>query len=116
MAGPKRYRPKLPNGEDVILTAGKDDALKFQILDDDGEPRDNATDTYSVAAKLDTTAKTLIVSKTTPSADGQGVVTFPSAQIASGGELYVDIMVAKSGGDPNVSIRWQITVEDSDAD
>jgi len=115
MAAPARTRPTYPDGREVVLRVGRDDALAFVIKDDAGEPRDNATDTYSIAAKLDTTTKTLTVAKDTPSTDGKGTVTFPAAQLDAAGELYVDIMAAKSGGNANVEIAWQITVEASPA-
>jgi len=79
----------------------------------DGTARDLTTDTLTVAAKLDTTTKTLVFAadaNQTTTGKGKATLTIPAAQLGAAGTLYVDLMVTKSGGSANIGKRLQWTV------
>ena len=119
MAAPTRHRYFI-DGKAAVLSISVGDSFGGTILDA-GAARDISGDTLSVAAKLDTTTKTLTIaaSGATPQTGndiGRYIVTVPAAQIAAAGELYIDVKNKKSGEEAKIVDRWQITVEDSSAD
>jgi len=115
-AGPRVFLT-LPGGEDEMrLTKDKGDAIGVQFIERDGSVRDLTSDTLAVAAKLDTTAKTLAFVADSPATAGKATLTIPAAQLAAAGVLYVDLLWNKSGGPVTVVGRLKFTVEDSDAD
>jgi len=119
MAAGARINVVLPNGEDAVLSKDVADAFGAIVIDRDGKPRDLTNDTLTVAAKLDTTAKTLTFvadANQTTTGKGKATLNIPAAQLDAAGTLYVDLKVTKSGGEANIVGRVQFTVEDSDAD
>lgn len=118
MAAPARHSVTLPNGEVAVLSVGVGDSFGAVIIEN-GSARDISSDTLSVTAKLDTTAKTLTIAAVSPQTGankGKCVVTIPAAQLDAAGTLYVDCKHQKSGEEVKIFDRWQFTVEDSDAD
>lgn len=122
MAAPTRHRYILPNGKDAVLSVGVGDSYGGTILDA-GVPRElnSSGDTLSVTAKLGTTSKTLTIAAVgaTPQVSpdvGRFIVTVPASEVGSAAELYIDVKNQKSGEEAKIVDRWQITVEDSDAD
>ena len=118
MASGERINVILPDGKALVLSVGVGDAIGVIVLDRDNEPRNLTSDTLTVAAKLDTTSKTLTFAADTQTGTGVGkaTLTIPAAQLGAAGILYVDLKVAKSGGEANIVKRLKFTVEDSDAD
>ncbi len=116
MSAATRENLVLPNGKNMVMTKDVADAFGGIVLDRDGSIRDLSSDTLTIAAKLDTTTKTLTIAKDSPNTDGKYTVTVPAAQLGAAGTLYVDIFNAKSGGAANPIKRLQFTVEDSAAD
>lgn len=117
MAAPRRTRPKLPNGQPVVLRQGVGQPLGFEVLDRPGVVRDLTNDTLTVSSKLNGVAKTLTAAADSPATAGKGTLTIPSSEVdASGMDMFVDIKGAKVGGEAEVLIAWKIEVEDSPAD
>lgn len=118
MAAPARHNVILPDGSTAVLSKSVGDSFKGVVLEN-GAPRDISSDTLSVAAKLDTTAKTLTIAAVSPqTGTGKGayIVTIPAAQLDATGTLYVDVKHQVSGEEAKIVDRWQFTVEDSSAD
>jgi hypothetical protein len=116
MSAGERHNLVLPSGQNMVLAQGVADAFGGIILDRDGSIRDTTSDTITVATKLDTVAKTLTVAFDTPSTSGKYTVTVTAANLDATGTLYVDVLLAKSGGAAQIIDRIQFTVEDSAAD
>lgn len=119
MASGARINLALPDGQDMVLSKDVGDAIGAVVVDRDLKRIDLTTYTLTVATKLDTTTKTLTFAadaNQTTTGKGKATLTLPAAQLGAAGTLYVDLKVAKSGGEANIVKRLQFTVEDSAAD
>lgn len=109
----------MPDGSKATLSVGVGAAFGVVITDDDSARRDMTSDTLSVSAKLGSTSKTLQFTKEsnqTTTGKGYATLVIPASQLNTAETLYVDMKVQKSGGEANIVLRWQFTVENSAAD
>lgn len=124
MAG-SRILVTLP-GEDgpELLSVGVAASYGVIVLNKDDTPRDLTGDTLTIAAKLDTTGKTMTFvadANQTTTGKGHATMNFPATELnaatdpVAGTYLWIDLKVQKSGGEANIVKRLQFTVEDSAA-
>ena len=119
MAAGARINVLLPDGRAIVLSKDVGDKVGCVVFDEDGSLRDLTSDTLSVAAKLETTAKTLTFAaqaNQTTTGKGLATLTIPAAQIDAAGTLYADLKVQVTGDEAVIVARVQFTVEDSSAD
>lgn len=119
MPAPESHYVTLPNGKIAVLRAGVGDAFEFTVLDTNGTPRDLTGDTLSVVAKLNTTSKTLTLTKRanqTTTGKGRTLLVIPQAVLDATGTLYADLKVAKTGGEAQIyeSPKWSVVNSDAD--
>ena len=110
MTAPARVIGRLPNGQAVVFRVGVDDSFGVEFIDRNGQPRDISTDTVTVATKLGSVTKTLTIAKDSPNTDGKATVTVPAAQVSGAETLYIDVKLAKSGGNAQITHALQFAV------